>query len=42
MKYNNQEGSSFAESLITIVVAGVACVAFISVVASLVRETKNR
>ncbi|MFH1547435.1 MAG: hypothetical protein ABIC57_03025, partial [bacterium] len=39
---NNQEGSSFTESLITIVVAGIACVAFISVVASLVRETKNR
>jgi hypothetical protein len=41
-KIRNQEGSSFTESLITVVVAGVACVAFISVVASLVRETKNR
>lgn len=37
-----ERGSSFTESLITIVVAGVACVAFISVVASIVRETKNR
>lgn len=39
---DNEKGSSFTESLITIVVAGVACVAFISVVAGIVRETKNR
>lgn len=39
---DNQKGSSFVESLITIVVAGMACVAFISVTASIVKETKNR
>lgn len=37
-----ETGSSFVESLITIVVAGMACVAFISVTASIVRETKNQ
>jgi hypothetical protein len=39
---NSESGSSFVESLITIIVAGMACVAFISVTASIVRETKNQ
>lgn len=41
-KLNNEKGSSFVESLITIVVAGMACVAFISVTAAIVKETKDR
>ncbi len=39
---SDEKGASFVESLVTIVVAGMACVAFISVTAAIVRETKNQ